>query len=105
MNEQPMTFADQAAPLAALALLMAGHRDLPALCVQFDTIVSTELMLAVHNRPGVFDAWLAAIAPKDVEVTTGTQSNGNTHVRKARFPYAGATVVFTDYSRDGVETS
>jgi hypothetical protein len=95
-----VTLADQAAPVAALALLLLGHRDLPAPVFGVNDIFPTELVMSVHEKPGAFDVWLAAIAPEGVEVKSGVQSDGRTHFRQTVFPYAGATIKFTEYLTD-----
>lgn len=105
MTQKTTTLADQAATVAALTLLISGHRDLPALNVGFNAIFPTELALSLHNQPGAFDAWMAAIAPKGAEVRESTQADGRTRVRRARFPYAGVDIQLDDYATDQEEAS
>jgi hypothetical protein len=105
MTERTATLADQAAAVAALALLVAGHRELPALNVGFNSIFPTELALSLHNQPGAFDAWMAAIAPKGAEVRESSQADGRTRVRRARFPYGGVEIQLDDYATSNEEAA
>lgn len=96
MSER-LTLRDVSAPVAALALLMAGHPDLPAPHIDISPVFPERLRLGFHGEP--FDAWLAALVVAPETVTTGTQSNGQTNVRKVTARYGGAEIELAEFTQ------
>lgn len=92
----PTSFRELSAPVAALALLMAGHPELPAPDIQVTPIYPDWLRLAFHGEP--FDVWLKALGISPDSVAVSTQAEGATRVRKAETRYGGAEIELTEYT-------
>lgn len=96
----PMSFRELSGPVAALALLMAGHSDLPAPDIQISPVHPERLRLAFHNKQ--FDTWLTALGINPETVTAHTQSDGATNVRKTTTTYGGADIELLEFTHPAV---
>ncbi|NSC22606.1 hypothetical protein FM076_16075 [Streptomyces albus subsp. chlorinus] len=89
------------APVAALALLMAGDPNLPAPTVHMTTVYPDRLELSFYDEPTAFEPWCAALGIEPGTVEERSQEGGSTHVRKAVTSYGGATVRLISYTCTG----
>lgn len=94
-----MKLHEISAPVAALALLMAAHGDLPAATVMVTPLYPDRLALSFHDHPDAFQAWRAALGIDPATVTETLMGADSTRLRKATTTYGGATIelaCFTD---------
>jgi hypothetical protein len=95
--DDELSMARMSAPVAALALLLAGHPGLPAPCIGVSSVYPDRLSLSFHDVPGAFDAWLTALRITPAAVTEKPLGR-TTWVLHAATTYGGAHIQLTDYT-------